>query len=391
MKEQFYRLIWNRKTRSIILFLFHFFPIRKGRMIFVSWAGKSYNCNPRYIAEAILDDQECKNYELYYAFINPTLINDLPDLIRPLTLGSLSYYYYLSTSRFIVSNIIFAGEYFPEKKRGQIYIHAQHGGRGIKKVDFDDVDNISLSFLRSRVKDSIRTDLMLADSRYHTKMCRSAYIYTGEVLECGLPRNKLFFLDINAKESIKNKVRSILKIPHTTKCLIYAPTFRGNGRRDVYGFNEQKVINALEERFGGEWYVLIGSHPNMNDFYREIYDFSNRKVIDVGRYNDFQELLLLSDVLITDYSSAEMDFSIQEKPVFSLVKDANSYDRGLYISPKELPFPYAETEDVLCSNILKFDNEIYITNLRKFEHDIMGLKETGHASEIVVDWIKKHN
>ena len=111
----------------------------------------------------------------------------------------------------------------------------------------------------------------------------------------------------------------------------------------------------------------------------------------MGRYGDFQELLLLSDVLVTDYSSAEMDFSIQEKPVFSLVKDADSYDRGLYLSPKELPFPYAETEETLCSNILNFDNDNYISNLRNFEQEVMGLKETGKASEIVVDWIKTHN
>lgn len=391
MKNIVYRLIWNSKTKSIVLFLFHLLPIKKGRIMLISWAGKSYNCNPRYIAEAILADNECNEYDLNFAFISPNAINDLPGKIRPIALGSLKYFYYLATSRFIISNVIFAGEYFPEKKKNQIYIHAQHGGRGIKKVDFDDVDHVSLSFLKTRVEDSIRTDLMLADSKYHTRMCRSAYIYTGEVLECGLPRNKFFFIEESEKNRIKQKVRSILNIPEQSKCLIYAPTFRGNGRRDVYGFNEQKVIEALKDRFGGDWYVLIGSHPNMYEFYQEIYDFTNPKVRDVGRYGDFQELLLLSDVLVTDYSSAEMDFSIQEKPVFSLVKDADSYDRGLYLSPKELPFPYAETEETLCSNILNFDNDNYISNLRNFEQEVMGLKETGKASEIVVDWIKTHN
>ena len=100
-----------------------------------------------------------------------------------------------------------------------------------------------------------------------------------------------------------------------------------------------------------------------------------------------QPLLASSDALITDYSSAEMDFSLTKRPVFQLCKDRADYDRGFYINPESLPFPYAETDDQLVSNILNFDNEKYQSELEQFNREVIGLNETGHASEAVVEWM----
>ena len=124
----------------------------------------------------------------------------------------------------------------------------------------------------------------------------------------------------------------------------------------------------------------------MKDYYREIYDFSYSRLIDVGD-DDLQPLLLTSDVLITDYSSAEMDFSLTKRPVFQLCKDRVDYDRGFYINLEELPFPYAETDEELINNIEVFDSIKYQKELNEFNRNIIGLKETGHASMSVVEWI----
>ena len=358
--------------------------------MFVSWGGISYSCNPRFIAESILADEECADFDLNFAFYFPERIKEISPRITRHTLGSLSYYYKIATSGFIVSNTIFAGEFFPRKRKGQIYIQSQHGGRGIKKIDFDDAEHLSPAFLKTLEEDTKRTDLLLSESAFRTKVIRSAFRYDGEVLEKGLPRNSIFFLPESSKEEIKTRVRSALNIPDDAKCLIYAPTFRGNGRTDVYIFDADKVVTALTERFGGDWYILIASHPNMKSYYHTIYDFSHPRIIDVGRYENMQEMLLLADVLMTDYSSTEFDFSLQQKPIFSYVKDADSYDRGLYIHPKDLPFPYATTEGELCRNILSFDQDKYLVELIRFETDVMGLHESGHASEAVVAWMMEH-
>ena len=127
----------------------------------------------------------------------------------------------------------------------------------------------------------------------------------------------------------------------------------------------------------------------MKDYYKEIYDFTHPRLIDVGD-EDLQPLLLTSDVLITDYSSAEMDFSLTKRPVFQLCNDRVDYDRGFYINPEDLPFPYAENDEQLIENIISFNTERYLQELDYFNEARIGLAETGLASRTVMDWIKQH-
>lgn len=378
MKDVFLRLLWNSYTRSILLNLMHFLTIKRGRIMCICWGGTKYNCNPKAISDEILRRRELtdkSDFEIWYAFKEPSLFVDrLPQGISSVQLGTFKYFFLLSTSQFIISNIRFAGINWPfRKKKKQYYIQTMHGGHGIKKVEFDVLEELPEDYLKIAIEDTKRTDLMLSDSDYWTNIYRTAFGYNGEILEKGLPRNDIFF---------KYKKEETSK-----KYLIYTPTFRANGRRDVYGFNTDKVIAALEKRFGGEWYVWISSHPNMRDFYKEIYDFSHPRLIDMGEFPELQELLVKADALITDYSSAEMDFSLTKRPQFQLIRDILDYDRGTYLDPRSLPFPYAESDDELCSNILNFDQSKYLCDLERFNRSIIGLKESGHASEMVVDWM----
>lgn len=373
------RIIWNSRTRESTLWILRFLPIFMGRIICICWGGTKYNCNPRAITDKLLEFKEeldrgpYKSFEIVYAFISPSkFIKELPNGIKAIAIGSFEYYYTLATSQFIIFNIRMSDMHFPYKKKGQFYIQTQHGGHGIKKVEFD--ADLPESYLAMAKMDTDRTDLMLSDSKYWTNVYRTSYRYKGEILEAGLPRNDVFFRS-NQPSKEYNK-----------KYVIYTPTFRGNGRRDVYGFDYDKVISALEKRFGGEWYIRISSHPNMQTYYKEIYDFSHPRLIDVGG-EDLQPYLLSSDILITDYSSAEMDFSLTKRPVFQLCKDRQEYDRGFYINPEDLPFPYAETDEQLLEIIANFDNDKYQKDLEAFNNNVIGLNETGHASEAVVEWM----
>ena len=373
----FQKFLWNRKLRPFVLWSLRLFPVKRGRVVCVCWGGQKYGCSPKAITDYIISNQN-NRFEIAYAFHNPSFFKDsLPDQIKPLGIGQLYYYYWLATSHFIISNVRFSGPFFPYKKKGQQYVFTGHGGNGIKKIEFD-TDCLPKAYMQMALEDSLRIDLLLSGSAYKSRVIRSAYRYQGEILELGTPRNDEYIKAIKAQAheiSSRNK-----------HYLIYTPTFRGDGRRDVYGFDVDRIITALETRFGGEWYIRISSHPNMNSYYQEIYDFSHPRLIDVGKL-ELQPLLASSDALITDYSSAEMDFSLTKRPVFQLCKDRADYDRGFYINPESLPFPYAETDDQLVSNILNFDNEKYQSELEQFNREVIGLNETGHASEAVVEWM----
>lgn len=387
--------------RSTTLWMMRFLPINKKRIMCVCWGGKKYNCNPKAITDALLRRQDAQGIQIVYAFDEPEQFADiLPEGVQSAEIGSLQYYYLLATSHLIIANTRFVGLMWPfAKKSSQIYIQTQHGGHGIKKVELDVRDALTEEYITNAIEDTKRTDLMLSDSWYWTRVYRTAYQYGGKVLESGLPRNDVFFAGDEEKRALKQKALDYI-VKHNSisnpqelpgaKFLIYTPTFRNNQRRDVYGFDVDKVVRALEERFGGVWYILVSSHPNMLDYYREVYDFSNPRLLDVGTYPELQELLVVSDALITDYSSAEMDFSLTKRPVFQLIRDREDYDRGTYLDPRSLPFPYAENDDALVNNILTFDEEKYHSDLSDFNTNVIGLNETGHAADNAAEWIMQH-
>lgn len=371
--------LWNRYTRRWVLRVFQYLPVKRRRVMCVSWGGEQYTCNPRAIVEKMADMGMVgrKSFEVFFAFHEPAKFHHLlPKGVEAIEIGSYKYFKMLATSQFVIANTRFAGGIFWPfaKRKGQYYIQTMHGGHGVKKIEHD--AHLPVSYIINAEEDTCRTDLMLSNSSYWTRIYRSAFHYQGEVLEKGLPRNDIFF-----QEQLNHN--------DTKRYLIYTPTFRNSDNREVYGFDYDRIINVLETRFGGEWYIRISSHPNMRSYYKEIYPFTHPRLIDVG-CEDVQTLLLSSDVLITDYSSAEMDFSFTGRPIFQFCKDRATYDRGFYIDPKDLPFPYAETDEELMHNILHFDERKYSQDLEIFNRDIIGLNETGHASEAVINWILSH-
>lgn len=395
----FLRIIWNRKTRFLILFLLKFFPINRNRVIALCWGGKNYNCNPRAITDELIRRQSCfkQNDKLviFYAFEDVDEYKSiLPVEIVPVQIGSLYYFYLLATSHFIISNTRIGGGVlwpFPKKKK-QYYIQTMHGGHGMKRQELEVKDSLSEEYIKVLFDDAKRTDLMISDSTFWTKLARTVFAYPkGEILECGLPRNDLFFISEKEKQELKKEYLCKLEIGYELNVpintLVYCPTFRNNGRRDVYGFDTDKIIFELENRFGGIWYILVSSHPNMRDYYHEIYDFSHPRMVDIGTFPDLQPFLIFSDAAITDYSSAGFEFTLTGKPLFLHVKDLQDYDRGVYFDMHKLPFPFSDNDGQLCMNIRTFDKKEYHYQLESFNREIIGLKERGESSRKVVDWI----
>lgn len=381
------RLVWNSHTRNYILRLLEKFGIKRRRILCICWGGNKYGCNPKAITDCILTQQSegkiREPFEIYYAFNEPEkFVSVLPDGIKGIQLGSLEYFYIIATSQFIIANTRFAGLYWPfKKKKGQFYIQTMHGGHGMKRQELEVKDCLSKEYVEMLYKDASRIDLMLSDSTFWTRLARTIFAYPdGEILEVGLPRNDIFF-DEKLKASMKESNRD------NKRYLIYCPTFRNNDDTSVYGFDVDRVVEALERRFGGEWYIRVHCHPNMLTIFHDVYDFSHPRMVDVAK-EDLQTLLVSSDVAVTDYSSAGFEFALTNRPVFLLAKDVKGYDRGMYFNPRELPFPFAENDDELCDLIEVFDKDKYLYALRYFNEKVIGLKETGKASDAVVDWIK---
>ena len=135
--------------------------------------------------------------------------------------------------------------------------------------------------------------------------------------------------------------------------------------------------------------MLKRLHPTMTQRANEL-DYGSQ-IINASEYDDVQELLAASDVLISDYSSIISEFSIMEKPVFLYAEDIKDYEqeRDFYIDYFKLPYLVSENESRLLDNISRFNRDVYINKLNTY-FNFIGNKETGIAARTVVDEIYKY-
>ena len=215
-----------------------------------------------------------------------------------------------------------------------------------------------------------------------TQIYRNAFWCTCEVLEKGLPRMDFFFRE--DAPALKQKIRRTLGLSDDVKLAMYAPTFRdGSDSLEDYDMDFESLSRALVQRFGGKWTVLCRLHPNVK---QEVVD--SPYYLDVSRYPDMQELLLLADILITDYSSTIFEFAEMGKRVFIYANDVEEYrqNRGLRPEFYELLFPCAESNEQLTQAILDFDEARYSKDVAAL-NEKFSLYDDGHASEAVVEYV----
>lgn len=347
------------------------------KIFFQNQDGQGYGGNPKYLAEKLIEKD--KNNELDLVWAVSEVKEAIPATIRQVIYGSEEYYYELGTSRVWIDNNRKA--YSIRKRKGQLYIQTWHGAAPIKKVEADAEDVLPEYYIESAKNDSKMADIFLSGSEFYTNLYKKSFWYNGTILKFGLPRHDVFW----NKKSVRDKIYAYYKIDRSESIVLYAPTFRTNYSVACYDLDINRVVKALERKFDKSFKMMVSRHPINNVEYE--FD-SNAKYIDVGDYEDFQELLAAADILITDYSGCMYDFSFTNRPVFLYQKDYAQFleDRNFYISMEELPYRSAHSNDDLIKEIEIFDQIKYEEDLRKFMN-LMGNYDSGNASELVVNYL----
>ena len=309
----------------------------------------------------------------------------VPDRVRTVRRGSIREAYEFATAKVIISNV--KRKYPFYKKKGQYYIQTWHGCFMLKYIEAEVEKKLSARYVRESRKDSAITDLMLSGSGLASEVMHQSFWYSGEVYECGQPRDDIFF-HCTAEEirELKKKHR----LPQDVKIAVYAPTFRDGDESYPYDMIDVKaVMDGLHQKGSSEWVMVIRLHPNVAcQSARFQY---GEKVLDGSKYTDPQELFLMADLLITDYSSVMMDFGLMKKPVFLFVPDLEVYKRARGVRGffEDLPFPRCRSNEELENAILSFDELSYQKALKCFTETYYRNFSDGHASERVVERIKQ--
>ncbi len=366
----------------ISLHIFYLLPINKKSIYFSSFLGHQYSCNPKYLYEYLL---QCKNlnYTYIWEFTDVSKASYVPEAIV-VRAKSLKAIITCMTSKYIVYNTEFPW-YIPLRKK-QILLQTWHGGGAYKKVGIAAGWN-KINNLEQKLNSKQISFYVSSSKKFTEVQSISKCVPVQKFINSGMPRNS-FLLQNNSEKKVE--IIKKLGLPISSRIVLYAPTYRGNpsfNKGDVIEIeqlNNTHLKEVLSEKFGGEWIILYRGHYYLSGTESK----SCNDVIDVSDYDDMQELLLISDILITDYSSSMWDFSLMEKPVFLYANDLDSYDveRGFYTSPYTWPFPLAKKNNILEENIKSFTMEKYIKSVRE-HHMEFGSFECEQSSKKIFDAI----
>lgn len=370
----------NIIIKKILLFalkILYIFPVKNNRVVFISYNGKQFSCNPKYIFE-YLSSQHDNILECVWIFddIAGNMFSD--NKIKVVRNNSLRFFYYMLTSKIIVSNSGIAS-YIPVRKK-QYYIETWHGGGAYKKtgrvISKNKYEVLELQMQAKHINAFISSSRKVTETKSEEHM-----ISKEKFWECGMPRNDVFF---KKQPDLIKKVKGNYHIPEGANIVLYAPTFRGNTMAANFNtdIHVSTCIDALHRRFGGQWIMFVRAHYHING------GICLDNTVNVSDYDDMQELLCCADILISDYSSCMWDFSLTNKPCFVFAPDIAQYkqDRDFFTPTSEWPYTIAANNDELENNILEFNGPDYQTKV-KVHHNKQGNFDTGHATEYVANRI----
>ncbi len=364
--KAFFKYIGIRVLRMILNF-FNLFPIKNNRMMFYSFNGKNYSCNPKCISDRLAQEPDI---EIYWAFKEPDKFQT-GEKIKKVKYRSLKYYYLVKTSRVLVCNVQGFGEL--ARRKGQVFIQTWHASNGYKKVGNYTGIARKLNLLGHQDYSYV---LCGAESMVKRRI-RGSMGFQGKIIK-GTPRMDVL-VNMN-DDSIVNRIQSDLGYSPSNKLVLYAPTWRTERDGSEYNLDFNLLREALSERFGGEWTVAVRLHPNV----RVRPDLSDDNVIDVTDYPDMQELLYTADVLISDYSSCIWDYSFTGRPCLLYCYDLKEYysEKSFDLPIEQWGFPICESNNSLAETIRTFDEEKFRASMKK-HHEEMGALEDGKATERV--------
>lgn len=341
--------------------------MEKNKVYFSSFGGKLYNENPKYVCEALLEI--CPDAKAVFRLNRAGMAQrEIPAGVTRVRQHSLAALYHMATARVIVKNA--ALRPWMTKARDQVYIQLWHGDRGLKKILLDKDPQMKLI-------DRELMDVGVAASEMGERIyLRRGFGFTGEVMNCGYPKNDIL---VHPPEGLEREIRRRLGLDGK-KTLLYAPTFRDStsGGAQRANFSLRRLKEALERATGEAWEILTRGHSLNTGVCAD----AGR---DVSAYADVSELLLATDMLVTDYSSICGDYLLLGRPIILYHADRGQYDRELIFDPEESPYRIAHSEEELIALATHFGDAR--ENCRALA-EFYGVKESGRASRAVAEKIR---
>lgn len=314
-------------------------------ILYDSYFGRGMICNPYALFLELLHNEDFKDYTHVWViedrYGNEPVMEQFQNYKNVFAIARHSddHLRYLASAKYIITNVSLPFYYC--KKKGQVYVNTWHG-TPIKSLGYDMPDApVTISNV---LRNFLSTDYIVSASPFLTSVFLEKYkldgLYEGTIIEEGYPRNdRLFHSD---KETvIANMKKYGIDIDSKKEIILYAPTWKGSDYNhpeiDVDAYIDFK--RTIESMIDADRYqVLLKPHQVV---YKELKKSGRMSDSLIPAFIDTNELLSITDILISDYSSIFYDYLATDKPVIFYIPDLEEYKnyRGLYIEPEELPGP----------------------------------------------------
>lgn len=369
-------------------------PVNKKIIVFESNLFRNYTGNPRYIYETIVQRNIDTKYKCVWFFKNPDSVNTsvIPGNAECVQYKTLKFYYYMSVAGFVVSDSRLPN--YLVKNKNTTYIQTWHGtplkklALDMTSLDMAGSNNIEKYHNNFRISSS-KWDYLISQNNFSTNIFKRCFAFDKTILEIGYPRNDVL---INSSEEDIVATKKKMGLPLDKKIILYAPTWRDNQyyKKGEYKFASTIDFDALRDAVSDEYVMIVKYHYLIKDNV----DWSKYEgfIYQYGETEDIASLYLVSDVLITDYSSVMFDYSVLKRPMIFFTYDLDEYKntlRGFYFDfLEEAPGPVVLDNDALIDSIRNYNFEDWKEKYEAF-HNKYNHCDDGKAGEKVVELIQK--
>ncbi len=361
--------------------------IKKNNIIFVT-TQYEYTCNPKYIAEEII--RRGLPYKIQWV-ISENTVGPFPPEVSLLQNTNAKFHRHLAAAKIVITNGHTLQRAKISKNPKQYWIQTWHGSLGLKKLE--GAGGREKFYQKIREMDSKQTDFLLSNSEFEDSVFNTTYWPGVPIKRLGHARNDILFDSSEVKKAhLRKKVISRLGIKEKNqKFLLFAPTHDDTNKNQSFGHLDfAELSKVLTAKFGGEWEFLIRTH-NTNKAKSDAWlaglpDFCH----NASFYPDMQELLVVADSGITDYSSWICDFIITKKPSFLFGANIDSFNetRGFYHDFADTPFSLSTSNDELFRNISAFSQSEYSQRIDDFFLKC-GFIDSGESASNIVDFVEE--
>ena len=354
-------------------------PNKKNKVVLASNKSKELTGNLKYIYDELVSRDE---------FIIKIYMNNKRDKIN-----RLKMYYNFATSKFILIDDYYRQLYGLKIRKGSELIQVWHACGAFKKFGFSAIGKSDGNSLEFEKKAHLHYSKVLTSSKEVNKYYSEAFNINKEnILSFGVPRTDIL-LNKEYQEFIKLNLESLYPIIKNKNVITYAPTFRG-GIEARKNFKLQLDLERILKELGNDYVIILKLHPSVNyeciDLSNMPNDYKNR-ILNINSDFDINKILLVTDILISDYSSVIFEAALLNKKILMYAYDKDEYlsERDFYYNYDNfVPGPIAyNNEDVI--NIIK-ENKFDMEKVKSFKNKFFNL-EAGSATKKLVDYISERS